>query len=148
MTLNFKKVGKILGIIAALFVGFFLFADMRTPQELFEVLIAKPIPQSVVNIKREGSLNAFGSSSLGISFQISPADFESMMNSMKFKFVKHDAKNPQGRKPNYYLRVVKESEEFIHEPFEIFVYEHSNSVYRFDAIVVNKEHTAAYYRAF
>lgn len=119
---------------------------LNSPDERFRSLIANPIPESVENIEQGGTLAAMGSSSFFMTFNISPADFKTIISSERFsKFHQIDINNVAGRQPEMYKEILGEARNRMSDVSEMYIDELTNSVYRFDALIVNKEHTRVYY---
>lgn len=143
------KVMRVISIFSAIAASIFIIMygiKHNSPSELFKAVIANPIPESVRNIERNGNISAMGSSSFYMVFDISSTDFETIIKSEKFsEFHQNDTNNITGRRPELYKKTLSDAGKHMDNVAEIYIFEHSNSGYRFDALIVNKEHTRVYY---
>lgn len=119
----------------------------HSPQKLFQSLIIDPVPTSVKNIETRGSINAMGSSSFFMTFEISHSDFELILKSGKFhNYQKIDVeKMPERVQHCLRERLMNEINSLMENISEVYVYTHSNSKYRCDFIIINKDHNKALY---
>ena len=140
---------RIISILSAITLSIFIIVHgikLNSPDERFRSLIAEPIPKSVKNITRGGTLAAMGSSSFYITFDISPADFKTLISSERFlKFHNSNINSITGRRPDLYKKTLYEARRHMSDVSEMYIFEHPSSVYRFDALIVNAEHTEVYY---
>lgn len=140
---------RIISVILALILFGLLSIEVfqaKSPEGRFESLIMNPVPSSVTNLKQKGNLYAMGSSSLHLSFDISPTDLEAVLTSRRFsKFVKNDPDNVTGRAPKLYKASLNDAKRIIADVSEMYVYEHTNSRYRYEILIVNKEHNKVYF---
>jgi hypothetical protein len=149
MFTNIFKILRIISVLLSVTLSVFLiylFVQQNSPNERFKSLIINPIPESVKNIKRGGRLNAMGSSSFFITFEISPTDFEKIIHSQKFsKFHQNDAINPTGRMPELYKETIYRAKKYMNDVSEMYIFDEPNSKYRFNSLIINKKHTMVYY---
>lgn len=143
------KILRVISVLLAVSVSVFIVwygVKQNSPAERFKSVILNPIPESVQNIERGGNLNAMGSSSFFITFDISQSDFNKIMATEKFaKFAKNDINNIGGRSPKLYEEAVTKAKKYIVNPSEVYIYEHKNSAYRFDMLIINIDHNKIYY---
>lgn len=132
--------------------------NWKTPEEWFKAVIENPIPPSVRHIEQSGSLNAMGASSFALTFNIGPEDAKFLMarqlaeraremnvSQPYYNVVRIDVKNVGGRTPDVYRQVLADATAKVGAVGEMYVFEHTNSGYQFDALVVNQDRTRMYY---
>lgn len=140
---------RIISILAAIAASVFIInygIKKNSPDEIFKSIIVNPIPKSVKDINRSGNISAMGSSSIYITFNISRDDFDAILKSQRFsEFRQNDVNNISGRRPELYNEMLNDAKKYVSNASEIYIFEHPNSAYRFDALIVNTEHTRAYY---
>ncbi len=141
-----RATSVLMSVIATIFVITYCLAEY-SPQNMFQKIIANPAPTSIKNIETYGSISAMGSSSFQMTFEVSHQDFELIVRSGKFSnFDRVDLeKMPSRVERCLNSRRMKKITGLIENISEVYVFTHSNSKYRCDFIMINKDQNKAIY---
>ena len=115
-------------------------------EKMFESVIASPIPESAEILDKGGQLSVMGMSSFYVVFNISNEDLGLIIKENGLS--RKNSLNISGRKPKLYKQAQNEAQEWLNDTSEIYVKDHTNSVYRCTVLITNKQHDKVYYRVF